>query len=111
MKRGGQIWGEWAWEGSSLDGQADEHQAKGKTQVQNQVAYLDDDQNRGSLEATYEVLAKKLKFRGMTLGLNKLRLRAEKELQSDNTMTQLSHRSMQKPSYQNWSIRLEQGDS
>lgn len=51
-------------------------------------------------------LAKDLKFRGLTSGLNKLKLS-----RGDKTMTHLVHRSKQKPNYWNWSMRLEQGNS
>lgn len=50
-------------------------------------------------------LAKELKFRGMTSGLGKLKLRAATQVQDD-----LGHRSEQKPNYQNWNIRSKQGN-
>lgn len=57
------------------------------------------------------VLAQELKIRGMTSCLDKLKLRAGTQVLSDKTMTQLGDRSNQKLSYQNWSIRSEQGHS
>lgn len=57
------------------------------------------------------VLAKELKFRRMTSGLDKLKLRAGTQVLSDRTMTQLGDSLNQKLSYQNWNIRSEQGHS
>lgn len=68
---------------------------KAKHRLRSWEPVLTDGQNRGGLTATNRVSAQELKFRGMTSGLDKLKLRAGSQVPHNRTMAHLGHRIKQ----------------